>query len=137
VTDRCCDRLQQALATCGVHFAEYVQAAIEHGNCLQLLVLVDRIACPFAEFGDTRQKCAFSILGFAVTMVSDGHYQIDGGLAVLGKMNSAGSKSLLQAIATTVGHDGKVTAAEADLLRTICASLNCPLPPILGLVTAA
>ena len=62
---------------------------------------------------------------------------LDRSLDVLGKMNSAGSKSLLQAIATTVGHDGKVTAAEADLLRTICASLNCPLPPILGLVTAA
>ncbi len=62
---------------------------------------------------------------------------LDRNLDVLGKMNSAGSKSLLQAIATTVGHDGKVTAAEADLLRTICASLNCPLPPILGLVTAA
>ena len=62
---------------------------------------------------------------------------LDRSLDVLGKMNSAGSQSLLQALAETVGHDGKVTAAEADLLRTICASLNCPLPPILGLVTAA
>ena len=57
---------------------------------------------------------------------------LDRSLDILGKMNSAGSKSLLHALAKTVGHDGKVTAAEAELLRAICASLNCPLPPILG-----
>jgi Zn-dependent protease with chaperone function len=57
---------------------------------------------------------------------------LDRSLDVLKRMNSAGSKSLLQALAKTVSHDGKVTAAEAELLRAICASLDCPLPPILG-----
>ncbi len=61
---------------------------------------------------------------------------LDRSLDVLGKMNSDGSKSLLEALAKTVGRDGKVTAAEAELLRAICASLNCPLPPIPGLVDA-
>ena len=57
---------------------------------------------------------------------------LDRGLNVLEKMNSAGKKSLLQALAKSASHDGKVTTAEAELLRAICASLDCPLPPILG-----
>jgi len=28
-----------------------------------------------------------------------------------------------------LGADGKVSIAEAELLRTLCASLHCPLPP--------
>ena len=62
---------------------------------------------------------------------------LDRSLNVLGRMNSAGSKSLVQALAKTVSHDGKVTAAEAELLRAICASLDCPLPPILGQIEAS
>ena len=58
--------------------------------------------------------------------------KLDRSLDVLGRMNSAGRKSLLQALATTVSHDGKLTATEANLLRAVCASLDCPLPPIIG-----
>ena len=57
---------------------------------------------------------------------------LDRSLNTLEKMNSAGRKSLVQALAKTVSHDGKVTGTEAELLRAICASLDCPLPPILG-----
>ncbi len=57
---------------------------------------------------------------------------LDKSLNVLGKMNSAGRKSLLQALARTVSHDGKLTTTEAELLRAVCASLDCPMPPILG-----
>ena len=56
---------------------------------------------------------------------------LDRSLNVLEKMNSSGRKSLLQAIGKTVSHDGKVSVVEAELLRAICASLGCPLPPIL------
>jgi Zn-dependent protease with chaperone function len=57
---------------------------------------------------------------------------LDHSLDVLGKMNSAGSRSLLQALVKSVGHDGRISTVEAELLQTICASLDCPLPPILG-----
>lgn len=53
-------------------------------------------------------------------------------LDVLSKINSAGRQSLIQAVTTTVSHDGQVTAIEAELLRAICASVDCPLPPILS-----
>jgi Zn-dependent protease with chaperone function len=51
-------------------------------------------------------------------------------LDILRRMNSAGRKSLLQAVSNTITHDGKLTLREAELLRTICASLDCPLPPL-------
>ena len=56
---------------------------------------------------------------------------LDRSLKILRKMNSAGSRSLLQALAKTVSHDGKISTSEAELLRAICASLDCPLPPVL------
>jgi hypothetical protein len=51
-------------------------------------------------------------------------------LDVLRQINSAGKKSLLQAVSNTITHDGKLTLSEAELLRAICASLDCPLPPL-------
>jgi Zn-dependent protease with chaperone function len=51
-------------------------------------------------------------------------------LDILRRMNSAGRKSLLQAVSDTITHDGKLELREAELLRAICASLDCPLPPL-------
>lgn len=53
-------------------------------------------------------------------------------LDVLQRMNSAATQSLLEAVNTTVSHDGKVSLQEAEMIRAICASLDCPLPPILA-----
>ena len=51
-------------------------------------------------------------------------------LDILQRMNSTGRKSLLQAVSNTITHDGKLRLREAELLRAICASLDCPLPPL-------
>ena len=56
--------------------------------------------------------------------------ELERSLEILRRMNNAGRKSLLQAVSDTITHDGKLTATEAELLRAICASLDCPLPPI-------
>jgi len=56
---------------------------------------------------------------------------LDQSLDTLRNINSAGRQSLLQAVAETIMHDGKLTLAESELLRTICLSLDCPLPPLL------
>ncbi len=47
-------------------------------------------------------------------------------------MNTAGKKTLLQALGKIIGHDGKLSLRESELLRAICASLDCPLPPLAG-----
>lgn len=38
---------------------------------------------------------------------------------------------LVEAITAAVSHDGQVSVAESELLRTICGVLHCPLPPTL------
>lgn len=55
---------------------------------------------------------------------------LDSALDVLSGMNSSGRQSLVRAVCKTMMHDNKLTLAEAELLRAICAAFNCPLPPI-------
>jgi len=38
---------------------------------------------------------------------------------------------MVESITATIGHDGRVSVAEAELLRTICGVLHCPLPAML------
>jgi tellurite resistance protein len=40
--------------------------------------------------------------------------------------------ALVEAITVAISHDGRIDVAEAELLRTICGVLHCPLPPMLG-----
>jgi Zn-dependent protease with chaperone function len=53
-------------------------------------------------------------------------------LDILEKLNGAGRQSLVEAVTRTIAHDGRLVLREAELLRAICASLECPLPPILS-----
>jgi Zn-dependent protease with chaperone function len=39
-------------------------------------------------------------------------------------------EQLIQAIVTVIGHDGQTTVTELELLRTVCAMLHCPMPPL-------
>ena len=57
--------------------------------------------------------------------------RLDAALDVLAQINAAGRQSLVEAVTRTTGHDGRLTLREAELLRAICASLDCPLPPII------
>jgi len=50
---------------------------------------------------------------------------------VLLGLNGKGRRTLLLAICETAAHDGRLSVAEGELIRVICATLDCPLPPIL------
>ncbi|HSC84674.1 MAG TPA: M48 family metallopeptidase [Pseudomonas sp.] len=39
---------------------------------------------------------------------------------------------LLKAMALCVGHDGRITATEAELMRAVAETLDCPMPPLLA-----
>jgi len=58
--------------------------------------------------------------------------RLEEALDTLTRINSAGRQSLVDAVARTVAHDRHLTVAEAELLRAICATLECPLPPIIS-----
>lgn len=57
---------------------------------------------------------------------------LDTALTELDGLMPAGKELLVEALVTVLRHDGRVTVAEAELLRVVCAALHCPLPPTLG-----
>jgi Zn-dependent protease with chaperone function len=57
---------------------------------------------------------------------------IDRALDVLRRVDSGSRERLIQALSTAIGHDKRMTVIEAELMRAICASLGCPLPPLLA-----
>jgi hypothetical protein len=57
---------------------------------------------------------------------------LDRALPLLDELNGPSKQLLLEALVNVMSHDQRVRVAEAELLRTICASLHCPLPPQLS-----
>ncbi|MBP6627303.1 MAG: M48 family metallopeptidase, partial [Arenimonas sp.] len=50
---------------------------------------------------------------------------------VLDQLEPLGKQLLVEGLVVAVSHDGRLAVAEAELLRVVCASLHCPLPPML------
>ena len=57
--------------------------------------------------------------------------ELDGVLDLLLALNGEGRQMLLKAVTATVLADGRLALAEAELLRAVCTSLDCPMPPVL------
>jgi Zn-dependent protease with chaperone function len=53
-------------------------------------------------------------------------------LLELTRLRPFAKKILIEGLVRTVAHDRRLSVAEGELLRTVCAVLHCPLPPILG-----
>jgi Zn-dependent protease with chaperone function len=54
---------------------------------------------------------------------------LDRALPKLDLLAPLAKELLVKGLTRAIGADGKVTISEAELLRTICAALHCPLPP--------
>lgn len=102
------------------------------------------LLCILADYGhdsDKTSRAAFragaETLGEwaqAFEFTSNSRYTIsvlDDNLDVLLALNAKGKESLLRAITAIAIHDTRVTVAEAELIRAVCAALDYPLPPIL------
>ncbi len=61
----------------------------------------------------------------------------DAALTALDALAPFAKRQLLTGLVTTLNYDGKIAVAEAELLRVICLSLHCPLPPLLDIGQAA
>ena len=61
-----------------------------------------------------------------------GHWapRLDHALTRLDSLQPAGKEMLVKALVRTVSHDLRMTVAESELLRAICAVLHCPLPAL-------
>lgn len=100
-----------------------------------------RILADYGHESDQERSAAFeagiATLGpwaQSAKYTSDREYNVaklNNSLDVLLGLNSKGQESLLRAVSATAAHDGKISIAEAELIRAVCATLNYPLPPIL------
>jgi len=52
--------------------------------------------------------------------------------APLDQLDPLAKQALVEAATATISHDGRMRVSEAELLRTICGVLHCPLPPMLA-----
>jgi Zn-dependent protease with chaperone function len=57
---------------------------------------------------------------------------LDAGWGPLDSLDGRNKQSLVEALVTAVSDDGVLTVDEAELLRTACAMLHCPLPPLVA-----
>ena len=57
---------------------------------------------------------------------------LDAGWAALDSLDERNKRVLVESLVSAVADDGVVTAAEAELLRTACALVHCPLPPLIA-----
>jgi Zn-dependent protease with chaperone function len=62
---------------------------------------------------------------------AEGVLALDAIWPVLDALEPAGKQRLVEAAAAAVSHDGRISVAESELLRTVCGVLHCPLPPML------
>ena len=61
----------------------------------------------------------------------EGALALDPVWSSLDALDPLAKQALVEGLVATIGHDNQVTVGEAELLRTICACLHCPLPPML------
>jgi Zn-dependent protease with chaperone function len=57
--------------------------------------------------------------------------RLDAALDDLDRLQPAGKELLVEALVKTIAHDGRLTVAESELLRAVCAAVHCPLPPLI------
>jgi Zn-dependent protease with chaperone function len=64
--------------------------------------------------------------------VADWPRALGDALARLVHLRPFAKKVLIEGMVRCIAHDQKLSVAEGELLRTVCAVLHCPLPPILA-----
>ena len=67
-------------------------------------------------------------------LLEDWPLRLGTALSRLEQLQPLAKKTLIEGLVKTVAHDQVLNVAEAELLRTVCAILHCPLPPLLPAV---
>jgi len=63
---------------------------------------------------------------------SDELKTLDAALIRLSRLLPLQKPRLLKAMVICITHDGQINAAEAELMRAVADTLDCPMPPLLG-----
>lgn len=104
------------------HIATLLAVVAQHGHG-------DAMAAQRAYLAGLQRVLPRDHLSFAAP--ADGVQALDAVWEPLDLLEPAGKELLVEALTAAISHDNRVSVAEAELLRTICAALHCPLPPML------
>jgi Zn-dependent protease with chaperone function len=70
----------------------------------------------------------------AYAVVADWPRQLSAALPKLEQLHPFAKKALIEGLVKTIANDEVLMEEEAELLRTVCALLHCPLPPLLPVI---
>ena len=68
------------------------------------------------------------------TVVADWPRKLSAALPRLEQLHPFAKKALIEGLDKTIANDEVLMEEEAELLRTVCALLHCPLPPLLPVI---
>lgn len=68
----------------------------------------------------------------AYTALPDWPHELSAALPRLEALHPFAKKVVIDGLVKTIASDELMTEAEAELVRTVCALMHCPLPPLLG-----
>lgn len=108
--------LDQAAGSCVVLLSVLVHAVNHHG-----VAPADAFAAARAELGLAIELAPKERLGLL---------ELDRSLLELNRLPPLLKAKLLKACAACVNADGLIAPVEAELLRAVAATLNCPMPPL-------
>jgi hypothetical protein len=55
---------------------------------------------------------------------------LENGWQALNDLRPADKQRLVAAVVATIGYDGTISVTESEMLRTVCALIHCPIPPL-------
>jgi Zn-dependent protease with chaperone function len=122
-----------------------LEARPQHGSAslLQETDAIHVLFCVLATQGARDAAQAARAYEAGISVVLPGHRPAYGdvrdwpaalrdALARLVHLRPFAKKVLIEGLVRCIAHDRTLAVAEAELLRTVCSVLHCPLPPILG-----
>ncbi len=122
-----------------------LEAGAQHGSgsLLQESEAIHVLFCVLALQGATDRSQAARAFEAGISVVLPQHRpafrDIEGwptalrdALARLVHLRPFAKKVLIEGMVRCIAHDRRLSVEEGELLRTVCAVLHCPLPPILG-----
>ena len=68
----------------------------------------------------------------AFAELPDWPMRLSAALPRLDQLHPFAKKAVIDGLVKTIASDDRMTEAESELLRTVCALMHCPLPPLLG-----
>lgn len=110
-------------------------AALGNESCV-LLAALARAGNAGEQAANEAFQAAWSTLPFTARVFAKqrraGISELNDALNRLNQMRPLQKPQLLKAMARCIEHDGRISAGEAELMRAVADTLDCPMPPLLS-----